>query len=93
MCWSCHESLRYDRSNRSLSEATPCNPTYLPPDAGTQPYGDLARHIRAALDKHDGGAGWSVVVGKSFGGAVTHRFKKYAALSVQPGVEVLVWRA
>ena len=61
--------------------------------AGTQPYGDLARLIRESLDKAIGGPGWSVVVGKSFGGAVTHRFKKYAALSVPNGIEVLVWRA
>jgi hypothetical protein len=57
-------------------------------------YGELSRRIRSDVEKGTGLTGWSVVVGRSFGAGLSHRFKHYAHVqSASPGVSVLVWRS
>lgn len=55
-------------------------------------FSEIARRIRADIEKGTGETGWSCIVGKAFGSGVTHAFKHYMYTSVQ-GVNVLVWRA
>jgi hypothetical protein len=70
-----------------------CGEAFESSPAAGKLYGELARRIRAELDKTMGSRGWSVVVGRSFGAYVTQKIKCYAYLSVFPGVNVLVWKA
>jgi dynein light chain LC8-type len=72
---------------------TACCDVFDSPPVTGQLFGELARRIRAELDKVIGGRGWNVIVGRSFGAFVTHKIKHYAYLSVFPGVNVLVWKA
>lgn len=55
--------------------------------------GDLARRIRAEVERGTGLGGWSVVVGRAFGAGVTHRHQQYAFVAPGGGLSVLLWRA
>ena len=70
-----------------------CGDVFESTPTGGRLYGELARKIRALLDKEMGVRGWNAVVGRSFGAFLTQKIKCYAYISVFPGVNVLVWRA
>lgn len=70
-----------------------CADVFDAPPAAGQLYGELAKRIRAELDKNLGGRGWNVIVGRSFGAFVTHKIKCYAYLSAFPGVNILCWKS
>ena len=70
-----------------------CGDVFESSPTGGNLYGELARRIRALLDKETGARGWNVVVGRSFGAFLTQKIKCYAYLSVFPGVNILVWRS
>jgi len=69
-----------------------CGDVFEASPTGGSLYGELAKRIRALLDKEMGVRGWNVVVGRSFGAYLTQKIKCYAYISVFPGVNILVWR-
>ena len=75
-----------------MDEASlPPRPLY---SLGAAVFGELSRRIRQDVDSLTGETGWSVVVGRSWGAGVSHRFRHYAFFTALPaGLSVLVWRA
>ena len=52
----------------------------------------IATFIRTTFEK-EYGKSWNCVVGSNFGSYVTHEIKTYIYFSVQPGINVLLWKA